>query len=131
MVVCADISSECHGPSVTKTGFFAKSQFHDDFLRQNVDTNNNNNNNSNDNNNNNLLASSDVAEANRYCIKEFYRNSVVLVTGATGFLGKVLLEKLLRTCDNVQCIYVLLRPKRGMNSEQRYKELIQNVVSLT
>jgi fatty acyl-CoA reductase len=34
------------------------------------------------------------------------------VTGATGFLGKVLLEKLLEACPDVGHIFVLVRPKR-------------------
>lgn len=29
-------------------------------------------------------------------IQEFYRDTTIFVTGATGFLGKILLEKLLR-----------------------------------
>lgn len=31
-------------------------------------------------------------------IKEFYAGKNVLLSGCTGFLGKVVLEKLLRTC---------------------------------
>lgn len=68
-------------------------------------------------------------DVNRYNIKSFYRNTNILLTGGTGFVGKVLLEKLLRSCENLCHIYVLLRSKRGLSSEQRYKELIQNPVS--
>lgn len=66
---------------------------------------------------------------NRYNIKAFYRNANILLTGGTGFVGKVLLEKLLHTCDDIQHVYVLLRSKRGLSSEERYKELIQNPAS--
>lgn len=62
-------------------------------------------------------------------IGEFYRNGHIFITGASGFLGKALLEKLLRSCDLLDTIYILLRPKRGMNVEQRFKELLKNPVS--
>lgn len=86
------------------------------------------NNNDSDANNNEILTSDDV-HIDRSSIKSFYRNACILVTGGTGFVGKVLLEKLLRTCDSLQCIYVLLRSKRGLSSEERYHELIQNPVN--
>lgn len=120
-----------------------------------MDTNNNHDTNNN-NNNAQLVTSDDVSMTDRSSIKSFYRNACILVTGGTGFVGKgkftannfiwlpqiehallfhfsvfflkVLLEKLLRTCDNLQCIYVLLRSKRGLSSEERYHELIQNPV---
>ena len=31
-------------------------------------------------------------------IKEFYKNKTIMITGCTGFIGKVILEKLLRVC---------------------------------
>lgn len=46
-------------------------------------------------------------------IAQFYRGKNILITGATGFMGKVLVEKLLRDCGDVKCIYVLVRMKRG------------------
>lgn len=64
----------------------------------------------------------------RLSIKEFYNDATVLVTGGTGFLGKVLIEKLLRTCSLVRCVYVLLRAKKGRSSEERYTEFVQNPV---
>lgn len=84
--------------------------------------------NNNDTNNNQILTGDDLS-IDRSSIKSFYRNACILVTGGTGFVGKVLLEKLLRTCDSLQCIYVLLRSKRGRSSEERYHELIQNPVN--
>lgn len=44
----------------------------------------------------------------------------ILVTGATGFLGKVLVEKLLRSCNDVSKIYILIRPKKDQNLEIRF-----------
>eukprot|EP00943_MAST-04B_sp_MAST-4B-sp1_P001517 g1517.t1 len=49
----------------------------------------------------------------------FYSNKIILVTGVTGFLGKVLLEKLLRSLPNIKQIYVLVRPKPGVTITER------------
>lgn len=61
-------------------------------------------------------------------IKEFFDGSNVFVTGSTGFLGKVLIEKLLRSCDGINKIYIILRPKRGLRSEQRFEEFKANKI---
>lgn len=37
----------------------------------------------------------------------------------SGFIGKVLIEKLLRSCSDLKCIYVLMRPKKGKTIQQR------------
>jgi len=52
-------------------------------------------------------------------IPEYYEGKNVLLTGATGFMGKVLLEKLLRSCPKVKAVYVLVRPKAGQTPEAR------------
>jgi len=57
---------------------------------------------------------------------EFYEGQNIFVTGATGFLGKVLLEKLLRSCPDVGNIFVLVRPKKGKEPSER----IRNIISL-
>lgn len=49
-------------------------------------------------------------------------------TGSTGFLGKVLIEKLLRSCDGVRKIYILLRSKRGLASKRRFEEFLKNPI---
>ncbi|KAH8383340.1 hypothetical protein KR009_008049, partial [Drosophila setifemur] len=52
-------------------------------------------------------------------IQEFYKDKVVFLTGGTGFLGKVIIERLLSTTD-VKCIYSLTRPKRGHDIQERF-----------
>lgn len=61
-------------------------------------------------------------------IKQFYHNTNVFITGATGFLGKALLEKLLFSCD-VGNVYILIRPKKGKSASERLEILLQNQVS--
>jgi FlaA1/EpsC-like NDP-sugar epimerase len=46
-------------------------------------------------------------------IREFYKDKSILMTGCTGFVGKVVLEKIMRCCPEFKRIYVLVRPKRG------------------
>jgi fatty acyl-CoA reductase len=56
-------------------------------------------------------------------IIEFFRDKHIFVTGGTGFMGKVLLEKLLRSCSDVGNIYVLIRPKKEKDPRERIKDI--------
>jgi alcohol-forming fatty acyl-CoA reductase len=62
-------------------------------------------------------------------IADFYRNRSVFLTGGTGFMGKVLIEKLLRSCPDMDTIYLLVRPKSGCQASQRIQELVDCKVS--
>uniref|UniRef100_A0A1I8F7C8 Fatty acyl-CoA reductase n=1 Tax=Macrostomum lignano TaxID=282301 RepID=A0A1I8F7C8_9PLAT len=57
-------------------------------------------------------------------ISEFYAGKNVLITGITGFLGKVLLEKLLWSCPQIGHIFALMRPKRGESIGARLDSLL-------
>ncbi|XP_071635270.1 putative fatty acyl-CoA reductase CG5065 [Temnothorax longispinosus] len=61
-------------------------------------------------------------------INAFFAEMVIFLTGATGFLGKALLEKLLRSCPQVATIFVLIRPKKNKSVEQRLQDLLDNSV---
>ena len=63
-------------------------------------------------------------------IPEFYKGRSVFITGATGFMGKVLVEKLLRSCPDVGHLYLLMRPAKGMDVAQRLQDLINNQVRI-
>jgi alcohol-forming fatty acyl-CoA reductase len=58
-------------------------------------------------------------------IPEFYSDQEIFVTGGSGFMGKVLIEKLLRSCPGIKAIYVLLRPKKGKSIEERLKAIVE------
>jgi fatty acyl-CoA reductase len=55
-------------------------------------------------------------------IVNLYANKTLLLTGTTGFLGKVLLEKFLFSLSEVKEIYVLIRKKKGMDLNERFKK---------
>ncbi|XP_027700170.1 fatty acyl-CoA reductase 2 isoform X1 [Vombatus ursinus] len=57
-------------------------------------------------------------------IAAFYGSKSILITGATGFMGKVLVEKLLRTSPDLKVIYILVRPKSGQSLQQRVSQMM-------
>jgi thioester reductase-like protein len=48
----------------------------------------------------------------------------VFLSGCTGFLGKIILEKLFRTCPDVGTIYVMVRAKRNNKPWDRVRKEI-------
>ncbi|XP_046683798.1 fatty acyl-CoA reductase wat-like [Homalodisca vitripennis] len=61
-------------------------------------------------------------------IQDFYRGATVLITGGTGFLGKVLIEKLLRSCPHISQILLLIRSKRDINSQVRLEAMMDDPI---
>jgi len=57
-------------------------------------------------------------------IREFYAGRSMFITGATGFLGKVLVEKVLRTCPEIDTIYLLVRAKKDVDPLKRLHSLL-------
>ncbi|PSN39596.1 putative fatty acyl-CoA reductase [Blattella germanica] len=57
-------------------------------------------------------------------ISEFYKGKNVFITGGSGFIGRVLIEKLLRSCPDIGNIYVLIRRKKGIDIWERVDELV-------
>lgn len=61
-------------------------------------------------------------------ISDFYRNATVLITGGTGFVGKVLIQKLLRAFE-LRRIYMLIRCKDNMCVEERLEKFFKESVN--
>ena len=61
-------------------------------------------------------------------IEAFYDNTAILITGVTGFVGKGVLEKLLRVCPSIAAIFLLIRPKKNQTIEERFGKLIDDPV---
>ncbi|XP_027911721.1 alcohol-forming fatty acyl-CoA reductase-like [Vigna unguiculata] len=59
-------------------------------------------------------------------VHNFLDGKTILVTGATGFLAKLLVEKILRVQPNIKKLYLLLRAE---NSEEARKRLQDEVLS--
>ena len=55
-------------------------------------------------------------------LKDFYFGKTILVTGATGFIGRLLVAKLLRL-GNVKEILICSRPKKGKSNEERLNSI--------
>ncbi|KAH7864064.1 hypothetical protein Vadar_025292 [Vaccinium darrowii] len=53
-------------------------------------------------------------------VVQFLENKNILVTGATGFLAKIFVEKILRVQPNVKKLYLLLRAPDAKSASQRF-----------
>lgn len=62
-------------------------------------------------------------------IQEFYKGQNIFITGGTGFMGKVMIEKLFRSCPGIASIYLLVRSKKGKDVHQRTEEIFDDPVS--
>ncbi|XP_062558335.1 fatty acyl-CoA reductase wat-like [Armigeres subalbatus] len=60
-------------------------------------------------------------------VRNFYKNSTILISGGTGFLGQILLEKSLRLLQPSK-VYLLIRKKKGLHAEQRLHKMMEGVV---
>jgi FlaA1/EpsC-like NDP-sugar epimerase len=56
-------------------------------------------------------------------VTEFYTNKTILLTGTTGFLGKVVFEKILRSLPSVRTIYLAIAPRGDKDNEIQNSEI--------
>ena len=61
---------------------------------------------------------------NPLTIPTFYEGKNIFLSGATGFLGKVCLEKILRSLPDVKTIFLLIRTSPGKSPSARLKDEI-------
>lgn len=65
-----------------------------------------------------------MAEADMSVGRAYYAGKAILVTGATGLVGKALIEAMLRTLPDIRRLYLLVRPRhdaagRSVSGEER------------
>jgi alcohol-forming fatty acyl-CoA reductase len=56
-------------------------------------------------------------------LKSFYDGKTLFITGATGFMGRILLAKLMRM-GNLKEILLLSRPKKGKSNKERIDDIL-------
>ena len=59
-------------------------------------------------------------------IKGFFKGKTIFLTGTTGFVGKVVLEKFIRSLPDFKKIYVMVRPKKSVSVQERLEKEILN-----
>ncbi|XP_065220769.1 putative fatty acyl-CoA reductase CG5065 [Planococcus citri] len=59
-------------------------------------------------------------------VSAFYAHKKILITGGSGFMGKVLIWKLLHSCPELDTIYMLMRSKWGKNSISRKDDIFSS-----
>lgn len=74
------------------------------------------------NNNNNNDSTANKQRARK--LAQFYANKNILITGATGFIGKVCLVKIIRSLGDCGQVYVMLRSKKGLTPQQRFDRML-------
>ena len=55
-------------------------------------------------------------------IREFYAGKTIFLTGCTGFVGKVVLEKIIRALPNFKKLFVMIRAKKNMSLQERFEK---------
>ncbi|XP_070502066.1 putative fatty acyl-CoA reductase CG5065 [Chironomus tepperi] len=68
----------------------------------------------------------ELLDINKPSISEFYNGRSVFVTGGTGFLGKLVVEKLLRSCPGIENIYFLIRPRHNTHINDRHMKVVNS-----
>ena len=58
----------------------------------------------------------------KFSVKGYYSGKNIMITGCTGFLGTVILEKFLRSIPDIGKIFIMVRAKKNMKPMDRIKK---------
>lgn len=58
-------------------------------------------------------------------ISDWFSDQSVFITGGTGFMGKILISKLLLSCPDIGDIFILVRRKKGVDPHTRWHLILQ------
>lgn len=61
-------------------------------------------------------------------IRQFYAGQNIFLSGTTGFVGKVVLEKIIRSLPDFGKIFVMVRPKKGVPIEDRLRDIFASEI---
>ena len=67
-----------------------------------------------------------ISESLMTPVNRMFHGRSVFITGASGFIGRVLLEKLLRCYGGIRRVYILLRPKKNVPAKERLHRQLLN-----
>ncbi|CAN4108085.1 unnamed protein product [Withania somnifera] len=56
------------------------------------------------------------------CIEQFLKGKTIFITGVTGYLAKILTEKILRVQPNVKKLYLLIRAPDSNSAKKRFND---------
>lgn len=76
-----------------------------------------------------ICIASESASDERPSIAEFLAGKNVFITGGTGFLGTLIIERLLSATPELGKVYVLIRAKNGYSAESRIERMMAKTVS--
>lgn len=63
-------------------------------------------------------------------IQRFYKDATVFLTGCTGFVGKLFLEKILRSLP-IKKVFILVRNKEKAPTSKRMEDLFESIVIIS
>ena len=64
--------------------------------------------------------------AQHVSVRKAFAGRTVLLTGATGFVGSLILEQLLRTCPDVHKVFVIARQKHSVSGPDRVQRMLHS-----
>jgi len=64
-------------------------------------------------------------QAPRLSVREAFRGKHILVTGVTGFIGKVWLANTLMNAPDLGCLYLLIRRQKSSSARVRFEKLVE------